>query len=74
MKKLAISQFIILFFGTIFAWGNFVYEFVQWRESGECQACIIGQINNPFLSPCFYGALFFTAAFVLSAILIKRIK
>ena len=26
MKKVLISQFIVLLIGTVFAWGNFAYE------------------------------------------------
>ncbi|MFZ5365365.1 MAG: hypothetical protein ACOZBH_04200 [Patescibacteria group bacterium] len=72
MKKLALAQFIVLILGTVFAWINFVYEFIQWRRSGSCAACVIGEIKNPFLSPCFYGAIFFTIAAVLSGLMVKR--
>jgi len=29
-----------------------------------------GNVANPFLTPCFYGAIFFTLAFLLSLALI----
>jgi hypothetical protein len=72
MKELIISQFIILLLGTVFAWGNFIYEFYGWLKIGSCQTgCAVGA-TNPFLTPCFYGALFFTIAFVLSVVILKK--
>lgn len=64
-------QFFVLLLGTLFAWGNFIVEFVAWRKHQICPTgCAHGdKVVNPFLTPCFYGAIFFTIAFVLSAIL-----
>lgn len=74
MKKIILAQFIILLIGTSFAWANFGYEFYGWLKTGSCQTgCVLGKVN-PFLTPCFYGALFFTAAFVLSAISLEKSK
>lgn len=70
VKKIIIGQFWILLLGTLFAWGNFVYELVNWLQG---KACITGCVPeaNPFLTPCFYGAIFFTIAFILSVILFR---
>ena len=43
MKKILISQFIILLAGTLFAWGNFGYELYNWLKAGKenrlCYRC-----------------------------------
>lgn len=73
MRKIVIAQFIVLLAGTLFAWVNFTIELVDWINKRACTTgCSIGVVN-PFLTPCFYGALFFTIAFVLSAILLKHL-
>lgn len=84
IKKLIISQFIVLLAGTLFAWTNFVIEFIAWQNNKPCKTgCSVnlGQefpivqnqsLINPFLTPCFYGAIFFTIAFILSAIIVKK--
>ena len=76
MKKLIISQFLILLIGTIFAWVNFSVELISWIKKIECPTgCSAGTvIINPFLTPCFYGALFFTISFVLSSIMVYKSK
>jgi len=72
MRKLVTAQFIILLAGTLFAWGNFTVELVDWLNKRECSTgCAVGLVN-PFLTPCFYGALVFTIAFALSAIMLKK--
>ena len=74
MKKVIVSQFWVLLIGTLFAWGNFGYELYVWMENnGSSVSCIPG-ITNPFLTPCFYGAIFFTIAFVLSVVSLKKIN
>lgn len=73
MRKIIVSQFIVLLLGTLFAWGNFGYELVAWLGKKVCTTgCLPGV--NPFSTPCFYGAIFFTIAFILSAILFKNKK
>jgi|SaaInlLV_10m_DNA_2_1039722.scaffolds.fasta_scaffold172558_1 hypothetical protein len=78
MKKLLTSQFVILLLGTLFAWGNFLYEL--WLALGRYKPLAAGAIScsaggsNLFLKPCFFGALFFTIAFVLSAVILKKYK
>jgi hypothetical protein len=74
MKKIILIQFIVLLIGTLFAWFNFVQELINWLQKRACTTgCAIG-LSNPFLTPCFYGAIFFTIAFVLSVILLKKSK
>ena len=75
MKKIILSQFILLLAGTLFAWFNFIRELIIWMYEHSCEAgCSVGGATNPFLTPCFYGALFFTVAFILSAIILKKSK
>ena len=72
MGKIIIALFVILLLGTLFAWTNFIVELVAWRKNKTCTTgCVApGKVVNPFLTPCFYGAIFFTIAFVLSTILL----
>ncbi len=72
MKKIITTQFIILLIGTFFAWGNFIYELVNWLDKRACTFGCTQGLVNPFLTPCFYGALFFLAAFILSISLFKN--
>lgn len=72
MKKIILIQFFVLLAGTIFAWFNFAQEFIGWTANKACaSSCTVG-IVNPFLTPCFYGAIFFTIAFILSIVLVKN--
>ncbi|MFC1678540.1 hypothetical protein ACFLZ9_02245 [Patescibacteria group bacterium] len=72
MKKLIKTQFFILLIGTVFAWSNFTLELFAWLNNKACETgcSATGQVVNPFLTPCFYGALFFTLAFILSLLLL----
>ncbi len=73
MKKLVQSQFVILLLGTLFAWGNFIRELVAWlNEKSNAVSCSQGA--NPFFTPSFYGAIFFTLAFIVSSIMLKKSK
>jgi len=86
MKKLVIAEFIILLCGTLFAWGNFIFELVNYLNNKPCKTgCSVNvgnafsaqqtqTLTNPFLTPCFYGAIFFTIAFVLSILILKKYK
>ncbi len=72
MKKIIIVQFIILLGGTIFAWSNFGIELNDWLNERACSVgCSAVFSTNPFLTPCFYGAVFFLVAFVLSAFILR---
>jgi len=50
----------VLFCGTVFAWVNVFLEF-----KNMCRTCGT-EGGNILWSKCFWGALFFTLAFVLS--------
>ncbi len=74
MKKIITAQFVILLAGTIFAWTNFGIELVDWLNKRACTTgCAVGLVN-PFFTPCFYGAMVFALAFVLSAVMLKKSK
>jgi hypothetical protein len=73
MKKVLVSQFIILLAGTLFAWGNFGYELYNWLQTNKQVGCAIGA-SNPFFTPCFYGAIFFTVAFILSIVSLRKLS
>lgn len=68
MKKLINAQVIVLLIGTVFAWTNFSNELFAWLNDKPCETgCSVGnELVNPFLTPCFYGAVFFTLAFIIS--------
>jgi len=74
MKKIIWWQFVVLLIGTLFAWGNFGYELYSWLETGSCQTGCSANVTNPFFTPCFFGALFFTLALILSIISLKKIN
>lgn len=66
MYNLIIAQFVLLLMGTLFAWGNFGLEMVNWRKKKVCTTgCAVGLVH-PVKTPCFYGAICFTIALVLS--------
>jgi len=72
MRKIIKAQFIILLCGTLFAWGNFIYELIDWINKKSCTLGCVGNAKNPFLTPCFFGAIFFTISFILSVIILKK--
>jgi hypothetical protein len=61
--------------GTVFAWGNFIYEvyrFMQPQPAASAFSCPAGEAAvNPLMTPCFYGALIFLAALVVSVLIIR---
>ncbi len=74
MKKLIVAEVIILLVGTLFAWTNFAIEMVDWLNARACSTgCVVGLVN-PFLTPCFYGAVFFLIAFIISTRLYAKIR
>jgi len=64
--------------GTVFAWGNFAYEayrFLQPQPAPSRFACPAGEPTaNPLLAPCFYGALIFLAALVVSTFILRVLR
>jgi hypothetical protein len=73
MKKIILTQFFVLLAGTLFAWFNFAREYISWINSSTCTiGCAAGA--NPFLTPCFGGAVFFTIALILHLIILKKSK
>lgn len=71
MRKLVRIQFFILLIGTVFAWTNFSQELFAWLNQEPCTTgcSATGEVVNPFLAACFYGALFFSTAFVLNLLM-----
>ena len=76
MKRIILTQFFVLLIGTVFAWTNFVSELFSWLNNKPCTTgcSATGVVVNPFYTPCFYGAIFFTISFVLSIILVIAYK
>ena len=75
MNKIIRVQFGVLLAGTLFAWVNFGIEVASWLgKKSNPFSCTAGQLVNPFLTPCFYGAIFFTIAFALSVMLLLQKK
>jgi hypothetical protein len=66
---------LLLAAGTIFAWGNFFYEvyrFMQPKPAASAFSCPAGEVAiNPLMTPCFYGALIFLTALVVSVFIIR---
>lgn len=74
IKKLALAQFLILLTGTLFAWTNFGIELSDWLHKRACSTgCAVGLVN-PFLTPCFYGALVFAIALAVSVAVLKKVQ
>lgn len=70
MENIITYQFFVLLLGTLFAWYNFGVELFAWLKGKTCSVeCNCTKGANPFKTPCFFGAIFFTISFVLSAIL-----
>lgn len=64
-------QFFVLLGGTLFAWTNFAIELIDWLElRKDTFGC--SETTNPFLTPCFFGALFFLLAFLLSFKMVRE--
>jgi hypothetical protein len=74
MKKVIWLQFLVLLAGTAFAWFNFAQEYISWMAKKTCTLGCAGNAANPFLTSCFYGAIFFTIAFILNLIILGKSK
>jgi len=72
MKKIILVQFGILLVGVLFAWTNFSLEMIAWLRTQPCPTGCALPGTNPFLTPCFGGAIFFTAAFICSCVLLSK--
>jgi hypothetical protein len=66
---------LLLAAGTVFAWGNVAYEvyrFMQPQPPTSAFSCPAGEVAvNPLMTPCFYGALIFLTALVVSVLIIR---
>jgi len=66
---------LLLAAGTVFAWGNFTYEvyrFMRPQPAASAFSCPAGVVAvNPLMTPCFYGALIFLTALVVSVLIIR---
>ena len=66
---------LLLAAGTIFAWGNFSYEVYRYLQpqptasAFSCPSEIVAA--HPLMAPCFYGALIFLMALVVSVLIIR---
>jgi hypothetical protein len=74
MKILVKAQFVVLLLGTLFAWGNFIWEVINWWQDKTCEIGCPISLTNPLLTSCFWGAVFFTMAFVLNIFIMKSLK
>jgi hypothetical protein len=63
--KILYIQFLILLGGTIFAWYQWILEYLD-----RCKVCG----TNVIFSKCLIGALFFTLALILNIIIIYKSK
>lgn len=73
MKTYIWIQFVVLLGGTIFAWTNFFLELNQYLAKTSCTSgCAAG--TNPVYTPCFWGAIFFSIAFILNLLIIIKKK
>lgn len=65
---------LLLVGGTIFAWSNFGLGWMKFiANQGRPTVGCSGQIvANPFFTPCFWGSVFFTAALVVSLVVLKK--
>jgi hypothetical protein len=65
----------LLIAGTVFAWGNFAYEvyrFSQPQPGASAFSCPTGEAAvNPLMTPCFYGALIYLTALVVSLLILR---
>lgn len=74
MKTYVYYQAGVLALGTLFAWGNFYAELNAWLRKGEVVGCMGNAAANPFMGACFYGAIFFTVAFLLNVGMLRKLS
>ncbi len=70
----------LLMAGTLFAWGNLayvVYRFVQPQPAAPAFSCPPAEAAEPAIhplaAPCFYGALIFLAALIVSIMILRSL-
>ncbi|OHA83442.1 MAG: hypothetical protein A2408_02105 [Candidatus Yonathbacteria bacterium RIFOXYC1_FULL_52_10] len=67
---------MMLLGGTLFAWANFSVS--SWSfflaPKGEGTSCSGVPADSPFVTACFYGALFFTASLVAGYVFFRALK
>lgn len=75
-KKLFLQKYLMSFsfFGVAFAYSNMFLEIRKYLAAGlsTYKGCSGAIVQNPFLTPCFIGSIFFTLI-MLSAVLNNRI-
>ena len=66
----------LLIIGTLFAWGNFLWGIRSFYSapSGEGTSCSGVPVDSPIGTPCFYGAIFFTASLVAGFFYFRALK
>ncbi len=59
---------------VLFAWGNMVYTFTKFYQAGfnPTAGCSGVVTTSPFLTPCFFGLVFFILSLALSILIIVR--
>jgi hypothetical protein len=64
--------------GTVFAWGNFAYEVYRYSQphaSVSAFSCPREEaLVHPLMTPCFYGAMIYLAALVVSVFIFRARK
>ena len=65
-------QVAVLAIGTGFSWTTLVFDYRRFFASGGHVLSISGcAVTNPILTPCFYGALAFLAAFAWALAILR---
>ena len=65
-------QVAVLAIGTGFSWITLVFDYQRFFASGGHVLNISGcAVTNPIITPCFYGALAFLAAFVWALAILR---
>ena len=65
-------QVAVLAVGTGFSWGALVFDYRRFFASGGHVLQLSGcAVTNPVITPCFYGALAFLAAFVWALVILR---
>jgi hypothetical protein len=74
MNKLIAFQFVVLLIGTLFSWFQFSDDLLSWLNNKDCSIGCVENVSSPFIGLSFYGALLFTAGFVLNILIGKKEK